>query len=216
MGGSCSLIRNYKMSAVGAAGSGAGVLCWICYNFAASSLKSVIRHIGVHSHDPNFTICGGCTRTYVNYHSFRKHIYQKHNDWDVQGIHEDGNRSYSENPIEMQESHHEWIDLNVVLCTTSNATKDCSAKFLLKATEVYKVSQTALDNFIPDISILFQEFFEAEMKRQLQNCGLSINDHQALYNMEAFDPFKGLHTRYLQEKYYVEQLGLIVSIFTFM
>lgn len=142
-------------------------------------------------------------------------FYRKHNDWDVQGIHEDGNGSYSENPIEMQESHHEWIDLNVALCTTSNATKDCSAKFLLKATEVYKLSQTALDNLIPDIGILFQEFFEAEMKRRLQNCGLSIDDHQALYNMEAFDPFKGLHTRYLQEKYYVEQLGLIVSIFTF-
>lgn len=52
-------------------------------------------------------------------------FYRKHNDWDVQGIHEDGNGSYSENPIEMQESHHEWIDSNVALCTTSNATKDC-------------------------------------------------------------------------------------------
>ena len=128
-----------------------------------------------------------------------------YNDWDVQGIHENGNGSYSQNLTEMQESHND----------TSNAMKDCSAKFLLKATEVYKLSQTALDNLIPGISILFQEFLEAEMKCLLQNCGLSIDDHQTLYNEEAFNPFKALHTRYLQEKYYAEQLLHIISVFTF-
>ena len=53
------------------------------------------------------------------------------------------------------------------------------------------------------------------MKCRLQNCGLSIDDHQTLYNEETFDPFKALHTRYLQEKYYAEQLLHIISVFTF-
>lgn len=62
--------------------------CWICYNFAAPTLKAVIRHIGaVHGYDPNFFLCcgiNGCPRTYNNFHSFRQHFRRKHIDLDME------------------------------------------------------------------------------------------------------------------------------------
>lgn len=43
--------------------------CWICYEFAALTLKAVLRHIGAaHSLDPNFRVTCGinhCTRVYI-------------------------------------------------------------------------------------------------------------------------------------------------------
>lgn len=62
--------------------------CWICHNFAAPTLKAVIRHIGaVHGYDPNFFICygiNGCPPTYNNFHSFRQHFRRKHIDLDME------------------------------------------------------------------------------------------------------------------------------------
>ena len=58
--------------------------CPLCHFFAARALKGVLRHIGaVHAHEANFqVICGvqGCPRSYSNYHSYKKYMYQKHRD----------------------------------------------------------------------------------------------------------------------------------------
>ena len=58
--------------------------CPLCHFFAARALKGVLRHIGaVHAHEANFqVICGvqGCPRSYSNYHSYKKHMYQKHRE----------------------------------------------------------------------------------------------------------------------------------------
>ena len=57
-------------------------VCQLCEHFASRRLASVLSHIGaVHSHQSGFSVvCGidGCPRTYLNYHSFRRHIKQKH------------------------------------------------------------------------------------------------------------------------------------------
>lgn len=58
--------------------------CPLCLFFASRSLKGVVRHIGVvHSHDASFHIvCGlnGCPRSYRNFHSYKKHMFQRHRD----------------------------------------------------------------------------------------------------------------------------------------
>ena len=70
------------------------VVCWICYDFAARSLKGVIRHMGsVHSHASNFSIVCGinscprtytkfslCPRTYTKFSSFKRHLYCNHKE----------------------------------------------------------------------------------------------------------------------------------------
>ena len=58
--------------------------CPLCHFFASKNLKGVVRHIGaVHSHEASFHItCGivGCPRTYGNFHSYKKHMFQKHRE----------------------------------------------------------------------------------------------------------------------------------------
>ena len=55
------------------------VVCWICFDFAATTVKKVIRHMGsVHSHDASFRVTCGincCPRRYSKFHSFKRHIY---------------------------------------------------------------------------------------------------------------------------------------------
>ncbi len=47
-------------------------------------MKGVLRHLAlIHSHEADFrVICGinGCSRNYSNYHSYKKHMYQRHRE----------------------------------------------------------------------------------------------------------------------------------------
>ena len=61
--------------------------CPLCHEFARTTYKAILRHIGeVHSFSPDFHIeCGlgrdtRCPATYTNYVSFRSHVYKKHRD----------------------------------------------------------------------------------------------------------------------------------------
>ena len=58
-------------------------VCQLCDHFASVDLRrfGVISVLSMHSHQSGFSVlCGidGCPRTYRNYHSFRRHIKQKH------------------------------------------------------------------------------------------------------------------------------------------
>ena len=56
--------------------------CFICHSTAGNTFSDIVRHIGyVHAHDPNFNVvCGieGCTRSYINFMSYRRHLYREH------------------------------------------------------------------------------------------------------------------------------------------
>ena len=61
--------------------------CQICRRYSRSAYVLILRHIKqVHSFSPNFKIvCDlnpnfNCAATYVNYESFRSHVYKKHKD----------------------------------------------------------------------------------------------------------------------------------------
>ena len=84
------------------------------------------------------------------------------------------------------------------------------ALFLLKAREVGKVSQTALDD-LADFTIIIQETFQ-QLKTDVNAClemnGMNLSLFQGLE--EVFhdpcqtEPFKHLDTRLLQEKFFSE------------
>lgn len=70
-----------------------------------------------------------------------------------------------------------------------------AALFLLKVKEVYQVSQTALDGLVADMEILFNQCLSAI---------------PSVTSDVTIQPFKGLQTRYSQEKHFTDVLGLIV------
>ena len=134
--------------------------CPLCHCFAAPGPK---RHMGtIHTHDSNFhVICGlqGCSRSYKNYHSYKKHMYKKHRDileLDLSVSQEDNSNPSLEDDAGFDGDDS---DLNnppsLETCVKDN--KRISALFLLKATAVSKISKCALDDLISDISLFLSD-----------------------------------------------------------
>ena len=214
------------------------VVCWICYRFAAPSLKGIVKHMGnVHSFDPNFRVCCGidsCSRTYTNFHSFKKHLYRKHrfeldcsevnvssssaqknnvhlyNNEDVcttNGDAEDGTNSSSSAPS--------------TFITMNDSLKRSTALFTLKAKEVHKVSQKALDGLMEDFTLLIREVtdsLETDVRQSIGNAtgGDDISDvlDQCFKKYSNLNPFDGLNSKHLQDKYYCESLEMLVLTYT--
>ena len=98
---------------------------------------------------------------------------------------------------------------------------DYCALFVLKAKEVHKTSQTAINEHSVDVMMPMQTHahkLNLDIQRNLSDMphsaeGIQDFDLQRLLNtLEEIDPFKGLHSTYLQEKYLKEKPDLVVSV----
>ena len=116
--------------------------------------------------------------------------------------------------------------LNAPTSTTVFKVK-AAALFLLKAQEILKISHTSLIGLIEDIDEFFQFNLDALEAKVLEYiCSLShigettrneIKDSLKEVFIQHQDTlFSGLKTRYHQERYYKEHLGLLVSLFIFV
>ncbi len=199
-------------------------LCPLCHHFAARTLKGVLRHIGaVHAHEAGFhVICGvqGCPRSYSNYHSYKKHMYQKHRD----ALEVVGGSSAEE--FELIQSNASELafgpsDDAIVTCTQQDVVqhdeKRQSALFLLKAKTVNKVSNTALNDLIGDISMLLESRIQSvqqELASTLSSRGVQLDSELvSIFQKPSLTaPFEGLHSEYLRKKFFIEKMGLLVSV----
>lgn len=92
-----------------------------------------------------------------------------------------------------------------------------SALFLLKAKTVYKVSNTALNDLIGDISILLEsriQSLQEEISTTLDSRGLEFDPELALIFQKPSltAPFQSLHSEFLRKKFFREKMGLLVSV----
>lgn len=88
-----------------------------------------------------------------------------------------------------------------------------SALFILKLKEKRHLTQTTIDDIIESSQILFAQSIEhvkAGVEDKLVEEGMQVHGLETLFK-SIVDPFDGLMTRYQQERYFVENLGLIVS-----
>lgn len=90
-----------------------------------------------------------------------------------------------------------------------------SSLFLLKLKEQRRISQIAIDDIVDGSRLLFCDTIkrvQANVKAKLAESGVDPDAIAGLDNaFNVYDPFVGLETSYLQEQYYREKLGLIVS-----
>ena len=92
------------------------------------------------------------------------------------------------------------------------ALRKQSALYLLKMKEKRLLSKAAIDDIVENTSAIFDRTFEmakAAFKEKLADTRVDIDVDEALSGLT--DPFDGLKTQHFQEKYYLEELGLIVS-----
>ena len=93
------------------------------------------------------------------------------------------------------------------------------ALFLLKSKEIRKVSQVSLDGLIDDFTSLLS-FKVHTLENNVQSCllanGINMDNVESLRSLfcdpQIINPFEGLHSKYLQQKYFQEKLGLVVII----
>ena len=167
--------------------------CTICHRFSSKSSKVVLRHIGsVHSYEPGFSItCGikGCARVYTNFRSFQKHLQRKHD-----GAFSD-QRSDSNSGRLSDDDNQEETNLDLSFASNDPneheqgvSLKRSAALFLLKTLEVGRVSQVTLQTVIEGVTDLFQ----------------------AHLGEEFVEPFAGLESAYLQQKYFKEEFNMVV------
>ena len=186
--------------------------CSICYHFTASNMVAVLRHIGsIHAHQAGFkVVCGinGCPRSYINYGSFRKHLYRKHSE--------------TVEPV-LGHSIHSVLD-ELAPCsppapttlTDEDKLKRSLILFILKSKEIHQLSQLALNGILSDISLIYDhliESFSSRVASTLTENGLNYKDvglEEVLKDEQLRDVFRGYHTTYLQKKLF-HSVGLVVS-----
>ena len=87
-----------------------------------------------------------------------------------------------------------------------------SALFLLKTLTISKVSETALDNLIGDVSVLLNrkiEKLKGKLIDVLDKKGVQFDDDvNAVFNdHELTSSFDGLHSEHYRKKYFVDALN---------
>ncbi len=92
------------------------------------------------------------------------------------------------------------------------------ALFILKSKEVYKISQSAIDGLLTDVTLLMQQYshsVKSDIQKLFQDANIThfseSNLQRLLYPLEDVDPFKELHSSFLQKKYFRSNLHLTVS-----
>lgn len=210
--------------------------CTRCKEFASKNYLSVLRHIGlVHAFEADFEItCGldDCFRTFKKYRSYRKHILRHHKHI----IHQQSfvqakdlsNSSETDVAVETSSTVAGSVeDLSGPLDESTISTisvplyhdtsKHKAALFLLKARECLKISQTALDELVDDIQLISQTELES-VREKIQTSFLQENVPINVLHLvnSIFDQsqsksfFSGLHSAFLQNKFFVDHLGLVV------
>ena len=171
--------------------------CSLCYSFASPNFETVLRHIrSIHSFEPNFHItCGvnGCPQTYTSNRSYRKHILKTHGSWVKEsdsGCHrEEENEDFDLNNNSPQSSFCETVE--------KPAMYD-AALFILKAKEVRRISQRALNGILCDVSELQRNRIMSlanEVNQGLVDMNAKVDD--IIKGRVDASLFEGLETEYL-------------------
>ena len=128
--------------------------------FAAKTFKGVLRHLGtVHAVEAGFFVrCSlhGCSRTYRNFHSYKKHIYMKHREiLEISASELDTeSQVLLSSPGNVTPSHcPESDDATSEACTSG---KREAALFVLRAKHVHKVAQSSLNGIMCDYTSMLE------------------------------------------------------------
>ena len=104
-------------------------------------------------------------------------------------------------------------DLEHLLGIDAARHKKAGALYLLKLKENHCLSQTAIDDVMEGSKTVFSytvQRLHSSVRSKLASLGIDEAQFDSVFE-DLSDPFVGLETKYKQEKYFVEDLGLVVS-----
>lgn len=215
--------------------------CSLCGSLSLSFKQYVSHLRVVHGKDPLFNVmCGvdGCREVFRAFTAFNSHVYRHHRvavglDPDVSGAldQEPAPSMQVETPVGLDhESEGEPHDGNDAEDTDVTATGSrvevetspkhlqmvTSAKFLLQLREGRQLTQVAIADVTAGCKTLCKQAVDRindGIEAALKNAGIcceSVPGLRDAMNSDP-DPFKGVDTNYLFEKFCIEHLGCLVG-----
>lgn len=203
------------------------VTCWLCNKFSYSTLKGVLRHMAsVHAYGPNFHIvCGieGCCANYTNYFSFKKHVYRKHRVFlDTAIPNPSGNVSETVSSLSESDGQFKTTTDSQHPPNSILDEKKCVAQFVMKSRAVYKTTEVHLTSIMNDFSVLLDRKLayvkDKVMSTILEHClpTSGCAEVERIFESPSLrQPFAGFETRHLQDKFMMENMGFVVSVFMY-
>ena len=213
------------------------VLCSLC-SFRTRTVSEWISHLRlVHFEDKEFIVtCGinGCISSYNKCSSFLSHVYRHHRDViisrpgqvqlssaveeiDITSPPSLASTSYT--AVDDFSHEHSILDHRVhqILGIDISEQQKKSALFILYLKEVKGLSETAIQSVIAGYENMLHYSVSRIAAGVYERLSLNGVDVQQLRLGDCFDcvsdPFDGLKTVHMQEKYYSETLGSIVSYY---
>ena len=184
-----------------------------------------------HASEAGFHItCGlqGCQRTFVNFHTYRNHVYSIHdmsamettsNSAGFDDIHQNDRNSISmETEMDnLMTSDHDDSGMQFQAENDQVNTTRSVAIWLLKLREMHKIPESVMSTIMTDVQDLFSHIMEAlqEQSVAILHNATSINTAEdmirELFQSQTCDIFQGLQTKAAQKSYFKSHLGLVVS-----
>ena len=209
--------------------------CKLC-NYWTPSLKFLISHYrAVHLNDNDFNVkCDleGCEQQYSKRSSYVSHVYRRHHSFivcdDSQSVSMNDPLTSTEDPgpssvnqpylVGQNESDHSAGDtvdpyvMDQLLGLDAEQQQRMSALFLLGLKEGHCLSQVAIDDIVLSCQDMFKHYnlrIRAGVQDRLLNLGIDVPEIDSFLSWTS-DPFVGLHSTYMQEKFYCEKFGCVV------
>ena len=182
-----------------------------------------------HSSAPNFVFkCGinGCIQTFRKFSAISSHIRRRHQGFDPESACSSAHTLQSEDmdidpdPSVGGETEEDVSEYNELPSETEQPEhlimqKAC-ASLLLTLKERHKLSQSALDFSIGQVREVLS-CVTANIKKQVDVAALKFSESHGIQPpdfsdcFQTIDPFDGLHSEYMQQKFYKEHFNLLVS-----
>lgn len=202
-------------------------VCQLC-SARSTSLSLWMSHLRlVHQCESNISLpcpVDECSAVYSKVNSLCSHIYRKHKDaaalssclgssnMSAASPHEESNFIFD---LSLPETVNH--DVDQLLCRDADVQKKKSSLFLMQLKEERMLSQVAINDVVTGCKEVFQHticHLRAGMSQKLSEAGIDSTDiggFDRVFN-EMTDPFLGLETAYLQDKFISQELGCIVSL----
>ena len=209
----------------------------------SQTLKLYVGHLRViHAKDPNFNIMcgvGGCREVFRAFSAFNSHIYRHHRT--EVGVDQVGMDSPSVSDSLLEPALFQCESLEHETCDNAAMSESSSlaipgdtegrnhqssllcehnqtisaAKMLLELREGHHVSQVAIADVVANTRLLCNQTIELLKARVLTaiNTEGDVTENIELAFQSAFDPFRDIATNYLFEKFCMDHLGCLVSVY---
>lgn len=182
-----------------------------------------------HSSAPNFVFkCGinGCIQTFRKFSAISSHIRRRHQGFDPESACSNASSLPPERDVDPDPSvSGETEDVVSEYHELSSETEQpehlimqkACASLLLTLKEKHKLSQSALDFSIGQVREVIS-CVATNIKKRVDSAALEFSESNGIQPpdfsdcFQVIDPFDGLHSEYMQQKFYKEHFNLLVSI----